>query len=102
MPTTATRTDRSAFPSFETIASQVDRLGELAERELPAPASIEVRGWDDGDFSAVAYHRRGTSPREVIKYVEEKESFVYRYVEQDGEVVDVLEERVLEPFPVPN
>jgi len=38
----------------------------------------------------------------VIKYVEEKESFVYRYVEQDGEVVDVLEERVLEPFPVPN
>lgn len=95
------------FPSFEALAPLLDRLVEVAERELPPPVSIEVRGRDDGEFTAVAYHRHGTDPdsgvgaRQVIKYVLEKEAFVYRFIEEVDESSTVLEERVVETFPAP-
>jgi hypothetical protein len=99
--------DETGVPSFEALAPLLDRIARLGERELPEPVTVEVRGWDDGDFRAVAYHAHGTDPdsgvgaRQVVTYVEETESFVYRFVEEADGSSTVLNERVLETFPAP-
>lgn len=96
---------RTRYQSGEEIAPVIDRLAELAGRELHSPAKIRVDVWDDGDIEAVAVHNfgedvaTGVSGREVIKYMPEKGAFVARYIEEGGPRAGVVLERELEAFP---
>lgn len=101
----------SRYPSFEALGPLIDRLAELAERELPDPTMIEVNGWDDGDFDARASHSHGIVDVETgekkyerVWYDSDREAFVWgevRWFEGTGE--QRRDTRVLEPYgcPVP-
>lgn len=101
----------SGFPSFEDLGPLIDRLAELADRELPDPTMIDVNGWDDGDFDAKASHSHGIVDVETgekkyerVWYDTGREAFVYgevTWTEDGGE--QHREERVLERYgcPVP-
>lgn len=97
MSPTATRS--VGTPDFERLAPLLNRLAELAERELPEPFSVEVKGWDDGTFTPSAYHNRGRdvetgrTARKFIRYEPERNAFVYVSVERDESGSDVLVER---------
>lgn len=105
MATQATRSP--CLRRADEIAPLLDRLVELAERELHEPVAVDVQLWGDGDVSLVARHNygrsvaTGRSARAVIKYVPQTEAFVGRYIEQDADGAMVLLEREIETFPAP-
>lgn len=96
-------------PSFADLAPVLDELARLAARELHHPIKIDVTGWDDGDYTALALHNYGrfagtdVTGREVIKYVRDREAFVARYIERNVRTGDstVLVERELARFADP-
>lgn len=99
---------RPGAPSFESLAPLLDRLVELAERELSEPYAVHVDGWDDGDFNAYAHHNGGVPDsdrhcHERVEYDVDDRAFVHSYVEyeRDRDDVDVRRDRVLEAYPCP-
>lgn len=96
-------------PSFAALAPLLDELTRLAVRELHHPIKIDVTGWDDGDYTALAIHNYGhfagtdVTGREVIKYVRDREAFVARYIERNTRTGDstVLVEREIARFDDP-
>lgn len=105
MPSQSTRS--SGFLEFEQLAPLLTRLGEIAEDELPEPSTVEVRAWDDGTFTATAYHNRGRdiergrTAREFVRYEREQEAFVYVHVEERNEDRKIIEERKVGSFDNP-
>lgn len=54
------------------LAPVVDRVRELAEAEIPAPRTLRLQCWDDGDFSVRVYHTHpvedGVGGRTSVRY----------------------------------
>lgn len=110
MPTVDAVDPGDGIPSFGDLAPVLDRLADVANRELHDPVMIEVKGWDDGDWTAIAQHQFGSyqgtewSGREVIRYDADSEQFHARYIEEHGETgaSEILVERALESYPAPS
>ena len=85
-------TGRMTIPELTSLAPLVDRVRGFAVAELPAPRTLELRCWDDGDFSIRVYHtyRHG---RETVSYRQGEGRIVHRRVWTDEEVE--REERVI-------
>jgi hypothetical protein len=56
------------MPSMESLAPLIDRLREIADEEVPHPQTLEVRVWDDGDYSIRIFHKYGPKAMEQIVY----------------------------------
>lgn len=81
-----------AIRAMTALAPLVDRVRELAVEELPAPRTLDMQCWDDGDFSVRVYHTHPDG-RETVSYRQGTGRIVHRRVRTTGGVEH--EERVL-------
>lgn len=68
-----------AIRATTVLAPLVDRVRELAVEELPAPRTLDLQCWDDGDFSVRVYHTHPDG-RETVSYRQGEGHVVHRRV----------------------
>lgn len=56
------------IPPIEPLAPLVDRMRDLAMKELPAPQTCKIRLWDDDTFDIIIYHSMGKDERQQLRY----------------------------------
>ncbi len=99
----------SSIPSFEEIATAIDRLRELAAEHLQDPQMVRVEGWDNGRFDASAHHNTGLVDGpgseyggQRIRYDLDREMFVLEWVRwRLDEDKRAIEQEDLESFSCP-
>jgi len=85
-----------ALPETSRLAPLVDRVRDHGEAELPAPRTLQVTCWEDGDF-AVRVHHTGDEGRETGRYRRGEGRIVSRAVAGS----EVRAERTLETVTEP-
>lgn len=81
-----------AIRDLTALAPLVDHVHEIAIAELPAPRTLDMQCWDDGDFSVRVYHTH-CDGRETVSYRQGEGSVVHRRVWTNKGVT--REERVI-------
>lgn len=94
----------SDLPRAADVGGIINRVIDHAENELPAPITVDIQLWDDGDCSIRAFHTNpilngNIDDKTEVRYNAEKDRIElrdYRYHKLDQELLEqsleVLEE----------
>jgi hypothetical protein len=82
-----------AIRSMSELAPLIDRVRELAAAEVPAPRTLDLTCWEDGDFSLRVYHTHPDG-RETVRYRQGMGEVQWRRVHERAAGLE-REERVL-------
>lgn len=80
--------------SLSELAPLVERVRELAVEAVPAPRTLDLKCWEDGDFSLRVYHTHPDG-RETVLYRQGMGEVRWRRVRERQTGVE-REQRVLE------